>query len=250
MKLDPIEGAYKAPKQRQKQRHSQQIVCPNCSNTVTAQDINIGDKIAKCGSCSQIFSFQNVINNLVQGPASKKKPVVANQNDVDIYEYAGELSITILDLNDLWAMITFTISIIPLLFFTVAGTAKGANIQLPVSIFLPIFLYSIYRLVKYRENKAYIDVDDICLTVTPSQKYLQRKKKYLISDIKQIYTRLHPGSKSWTYLYMIHQGPSGEEHVKLGPIYASRSSALYVEQELEAFIGIPDESVPEETKFD
>ena len=249
MQLDPIEGNYKVPKVSHKQASSQKVVCPNCSNAVSAQDINISDKIAKCGSCSQVFSFQNIINSLLQAPTGTKKPVVGNQKDVEIYEFAGEMSISVWDMHDWSGIISLIIG-----FFTLVGALLSADVGggflIPLSIGLPLFLFSIYRLIKYRENKIHIDVDDTYLTITPSQKYLQRKKQFLRSDIKQVYTKLHPGSTTYSYVYMIHDGPEGEEHVRLGAIFRSRSAALYVEQELEAFLGLPDEPVPEETKFD
>lgn len=249
MQLDPIEGQYKSPKVGHKHTSSQKVVCPNCSNAVAAQDINIADKIAKCSACSQVFSFQNLINSLVQAPASDKKPNVGNQKDVDIYEYAGEMSISVRDMNDWWALIILFIG-----FVTMIGAGPspdvGKGFLIPLTIGLPLFLYSIYRFIKYRENKIHIDVDDTYLTLTPSQKYLQRTKKFLTSDITQVYTKMYPGSTSYCYVFMIHNGPEGEEHVRLGSIFKSRSSALYVEQQLEAFLGIPDEPVTEETKFD
>ena len=93
-------------------------------------------------------------------------------------------------------------------------------------------------------------MDDTYLTIHPSQQYIQRKKTYLTSDIKQVYTKMYPGSSSWCYVYFVHDGPEGEEHIKINTIFKSRSAALYIEQELESFLGIPDESVAEETKFD
>ena len=248
MQLDPIEGEYKASKLGHKHSSSKQVVCPNCTNTVGAQDINIVDKIAKCESCSQVFSFQNLINSLVQSPSSGNKPTVGKQKDVEIFEYAGEMSISVRDRNDWWALITFTFGMIILL-VTILLAAKGAGYLIPALITASLLFHSIHRFIKYRENKIHIDADDTYLTVTPSQKYIQRQKKYLKSDITQVYTKLHPGSTSYSYVYMIHDGPEGEEHVKLGDLFTSRSSALYLEQELEAFLGIPDESIPEESKF-
>jgi len=255
MPLDPIEGEYKEPQLRHKQakseKASKKVVCPNCSNEVTSSDINIEDKIAKCGSCNQVFSFQHVIDSLLPRPqsSSKSKPVVGNQKDIDIYNYAGELSISFRDINDWWALIAMFVGAI-FIFATFIIGIDGGSILFPLSIGLPTFLYSIYRLIRYRENKIHIDVDDTYMTIHPSQKYLQRKKILLTSDIKQVYTKMYPGSTSWCYVYIVHDGPEGEEHIKVKTIFKSRSAALYVEQELESYLGIPDEPVTEETKFD
>lgn len=248
MQLDPIEGNYKSPKVDYKRNPSQQVVCPHCANPVGAADINIADKIAKCGSCSQVFSFQNLINSLRQTPAAGDKPIVGKQKDVELFEYAGELSISLVDNSDWWAMISFLLGFCMLL-STIVSASKGGGFLIPISMGAAFFIFTLHRFIKYRENKIYIDVDDTYLTITPSQKFLQRQKKYLKSDITQVYTKVHPGSTSYSYVYMIHDGPEGEEHIKLGHIFSSRSSALYVEQELEAFLGLQDKSVHEESKF-
>ena len=206
MQLDPIEGKYKSPKLGHKQSASQRVECPNCSHSVVAQNINITDKIAKCGSCSQVFSFQNLINSLIQTPSSGNKPIVGKQKNVEIFEYAGQLSISLIDNNDWWALISFTIGFLMLL-VTIISASEGGGFLIPTLIGATFFLNAIHRFIKYRENKIHIDVDDSHLTITPSQRFIQRQKKYLKSHITQVYTKLHPGSTSYTYLYMIHDGP-------------------------------------------
>ena len=141
MPLDPIEGEYKEPKLKlkdtTKDKTYKKVVCPSCSNEVSAQDINIGDKIAKCGSCNNIFSFQHEIESLIHAPKSnsKSKPRVGNQKDVDIYEYAGELSIGFRDINDWWAFIAMTIGTIFLFGTLIASKNSPVN---PITLALGI----------------------------------------------------------------------------------------------------------------
>ncbi len=71
------------------------------------------------------------------------------------------------------------------------------------------------------------------------------------SNIRQIYQKAYGGNPEATpyyHVWMIYDGPDGEEHIKITPYLRSRSRALYLEQELENYLGLPDVPVPEETK--
>jgi len=262
MKLDPIEGEYKEPLHKNKEKASTKeytkIVCPNCSNSIKAENINLGDRLAKCGSCDIVFSVQNELNNLLNPapipetpkvkPNKKSKPVVGNQVDIDVYEYAGELSIDIVDYTDWIALISGLISM-PLIPIGV-GLLHDKGSAIPLIIGVALFIIAILKFIKYRENKSFIDVDDTYLRISSSQKYIYRKKEYLRSNIRQFYTKSNMNSPFYFNVFMIYDGPEGEEHIKISPMTKSRSRALYIEQSLESFIGIKDEIVAEETGFE
>jgi len=262
MKLDPIEGEYKDPLHKNKEKASTKehtkIVCPNCSNKIKADNINLAGKLAKCGSCDSVFSVQNELDSLLNPkantkeqnliPSKKGKPIVGNQKDVDVYEYAGELSVDIIDYNDWTALLSGFIS----LFMIPIGGVILADTGNPISLIIGValFIIAILRFIKYKENKSFIDVDDTYLRVSSSQKYIYRKKEYLVSNIRQFYTKANINGGGYFNVFMIYDGPEGEEHVKISPMTKSRSRSLYVEQTLEKFIGIEDQIVAEETSFD
>jgi len=253
MQLDPFEGEYKEAETKLHRKMSDtkgsSVTCPNCSNKADAKDINIHDKIAKCGSCHQIFSFQHVLKALFSKPSTNQKPIVGNQVDIDVFEYKGELNISVVDFTDWLAIIAMSIGSILFFAAMVSLTGGTATIGVPLMFSsLSLFAGAIYRFIKYRENKMHIDVDDQYLHVQQIPRLLYKNKRYLRSNIRQFYSKTWADSgNKYYHLYMLYNGPEGEEHIKVTPYLRSRSRALYLEQELENFMGIPDERVPEET---
>lgn len=260
MKLDPIEGEYKKPlgeeKQKVKDNAHTKIICPNCSTEVVSDNLNLAGKIAKCGSCNSIFSFQNELEKLLstKEPVTQnvdtqkaKKPRVGNQKDVDVYEYAGELSIDVIDYNDILALSLglMSLGLIPIGMLVYAET----NNAIPLIMGIAFFVFAIARFIKYRETKSFIDVDETHLRISSTQKYIYRKKEYLRSEIRQFYTKTNVNGGGYFNVFMIYDGPEGEEHVKLTPMTKSRSRSLYIEQTLENFLGIEDKIVAEESPF-
>ncbi len=249
MKLDPIEGEYKdpLPKNKNTKRRHSKLICPNCSTRTKSANINLDKMIAKCDTCNFIFSFDKLADTLKSSTKSNPKPIVGNQKEIDIFEYEGELSISYINYLDYWTLIIFCLGFC-MLFPSFLVISDGGTAPILLSLGIPLFLYGLYRTILYKENKIYIDIDNIYLTIHPAHKYIERKKTYLNTDIKQVYTKVHPGTNSYE-IFFIYDGLKGEEHIKLRGYFRSRSSALYIEQELESFLGIKDEPVADETKF-
>ncbi len=260
MQLDPKEGEFKSlygeKKNKSKEKRFTIIVCPSCSGEIPSENLNLAGKIAKCGSCNSVFSFQNELEKLLNPPENftqqvdtqkAKKPKVGNQKDIDIYEYEGELSIDVVDYNDILALCASFISL-PIIPIGIAILSDNGN-YLPLIIGILLFIFAVLRFIKYRENKSFIDVDDTHLRVSSSQQYFYRKKEYHRSNIRQFYTKSNPNGGGYFNVFMIYDGPEGEEHVKITPMTKSRSRSLYIEQSLESFLGIDDKIVAEETPF-
>ena len=253
MELDPIDKKYKAmEKNTPKGEESKKISCPNCGHSASASDINIQDKIAKCVSCDEVFSFQNALQSLLDNSSlkEKRKPRLGKQMDVDIFEYKGELSISITNFTDWIAIIIFFVSIIGII-GTIGSIDDFGMSVLPFGIsFFMILAYSIFRFLSWRKNKTYIDVDDQYLYVKNRPRNFKKDKAYTISHIRQFYSKNMPGheghSSGYFHVWMIYDGPEGEQHVKVTPYLRSRSRALYIEQELEKYLDLADEEVPEE----
>ena len=260
MQLDPIEGEYKKPQEKENKKSKDKaytkITCPSCSEEVVSDNLNLGAKLAKCGSCNSVFSFQNELDKLLNAldtvpqnvdTQKAKKPKVGNQKDIDVYEYAGELSIDVIDYNDILALTTGFISLamIPI----GIGIFTDNSNFIPLLVGIVFFIIAVMRFIRYRENKSFIDVDNTYLRVSSSQKYIYRKKEYLTANIRQFYTKANPNGGGYYNVFMIYDGPEGEEHVKITPMAKSRSRSLYVEQSLETFLNIEDRIVAEESAF-
>jgi len=248
MKLDPIEGEYKfegkIDGKKHKSNKSTKVVCPNCSNAVKANDINIQDKIAKCGTCNEVFSFENDLQKLLDYSKIAHKPVLGKQKNVEVLEYMGEFNITLTQFNDWGGMILFGAGIFGSLMSTVIYFKHG--LQSPIGMFIIgiIFLYGLYRMINYKKNKFYVDVDDQYLYIKTRPKNFLKDKVYVRAHVKQFYLKQFPNS-DYYQLMMLYDGPDGEEHVKIAPMMQGKSTSLYIEQELERFMGIEEYEVPD-----
>jgi len=256
MELDPLDKNYKYPEKEQLKssvKGSKKVVCPNCGHPANASDINIQDKIAKCGSCHEVFSFQHALQALFDQPQKEENRILGRQKDIDVFEYKGELSASIINFTDLPALITLFLSMITGFAILIRGTEFGLSAATPFIISTVLLLaFSIYRFIGYKNNKTYIEIDDTYLYVRNRPKNFHKDKTYVRSNVRQIYQKANGGNPEATpyyHVWMIYDGPEGEEHVKLTPYLRSRSRALYLEQELENYLGLPDIPVPEETKI-
>ena len=261
MPLEPKEGEYKDPLHKKGDKkninRSTQIVCPNCGKRVEAENMELSDRLAKCGTCHSVFSFKNELDDLLKTqttsleiatPQKGIKPRVGNQKDVDIHEYKGQLSVDIIDYTDITALTAGIFSLFMLPIGIGVMTDGGTKAVFIIGLFL--LITSIIKLIKYRENKSFIDVDDTYLRISSTQSFFYRPKDYLRANVRQIYTKSNASSGGpYFNVFMIYDGPEGEEHVKISPMTLSRSRALYIEQSLETFLGIEDKIVAEETSF-
>lgn len=249
MELDPIQGIYKQAKSLSSSKDKNsgtKIVCPSCANPVQATDINIQDKIAKCGSCHEVFSFQHVMDIVFPKTVSNKKPILGKPEDIDISQYKDELNISVINYSDWIALILFLIGMATLFGSFIAAMEGRPSII--ASLFgLATFSSSIFRFIRYRENKARIDVDERYVYIRKDPPPFGRIKKYNRSDVRQFYSKFYGGNGSSMYhLYMIVDSSEGQKHIKVTPYLKSHTRALYLEQELENFLGLPDERVLEE----
>ena len=69
------------------------IGCPSCEADVPAENININDKIAKCGNCHVVFPFHDEVADLMD--SKKAKQEVIRPEGIDMFYYRNELDITI-----------------------------------------------------------------------------------------------------------------------------------------------------------
>jgi len=82
---------------------------------VPADNININDKIAKCGGCHAVFPFQHEIDKLLN--ARKPKQTVLRPDGIDLYAYQNELEIAVKQPTIGWDVIPWIVwPWIPILF--------------------------------------------------------------------------------------------------------------------------------------
>lgn len=243
MKNEPIEQ-YKVELQEVdlgQDSPFKKICCPSCETDVPADNLNINDKIAKCGSCHIVFPFHHEVADLMD--VRKAKQEVIRPEGIDMFYYKDELDITIQQpLLVVEGMVAGFVPVFAAMFIAIYFLKGTIPLALPLVTTL-ISIASWINLFARRYHKVHIAMDDRHLSIIRRPRKFIKDQHYRINDIDQIYVK---GPAGMTSVYMIVNSVQGQKHVKLISSVDSLSKARFIEQEIERHLGIPDRRIPEE----
>lgn len=220
------------------------ICCPSCDTEIPSDNLNIQDKIGKCGSCNAVFPFDESIKKLTD-KVHKGTQKILRPEGIEMFYFDDELEMSFdqpanwLD----WVMLTFVS------FFTLAGwgiwVESGGNFLQLLLALSPVWIGLAYHFRRKR-HKKYIKVDKENITIRLRPHKLIKDKIFAIHEVKQLYVKHYPSSHRYVLFMQIDKG-NGQEHIKITTT-KSASKAKFIEQEIESFLNIEDVIVPEETK--
>ncbi len=219
------------------------IDCPSCEKEVTADNLNLQNKLGKCGSCNAIFSIANDIKGIEKD--SEVKQEILRPEGIDLFFFKDDLDITVQD--HIQGLDAFGIVILPMLaIFSIAVFFLGKK---DISPYIPIVLstislYFIYRGITYSKNKTYIDVNDRFLNIRSRPKNFRKDRSYEAADIDQLYLKYAADGSGYYTIFIIVNDLNGQKHEKLLTVN-TLSKAKYLEQEIERYLNIEDRKVPE-----
>ncbi len=221
------------------------ISCPSCQQQIPGIDININDKIAKCNSCSVVFSIEPKISNLLTKSTIKQE--VIRPEGIDIFYFKNDLDITIQQpQNVLEILLAFFLSI----FAALTTLLYFLNPDDKPPFFVPIIfavaaLPFVISLLKRKKHKIHIVVDDQELSIFRRPRKFVKDQHFASREIDQLYV------KKVNHLYsivMIVNGTEGQKHINLINNLDSISKAQFLEQEIENHLDIEDRKIPEEMR--
>jgi len=195
--------------------HFQKINCPSCSTHIPAKDINIEDKIAKCGSCDAVFPFKVEIIDTANEALTKK---VVKPADIEVLNLSNGLDIEVQDTFGIKGFMA-TMSIISLMLTSVCFIKP--NMFLIWSSIIS-WCFTFWYIYIYRDftQKILLNIDNDNLTIEYSPWFFTRKLEIEKHVIKQIYSvqQINPytGKKVRRLMAIIDLG-NGEETKKLMP---------------------------------
>jgi len=228
-----------------------QLKCPNCAAQVPAANIHLDNMVAKCDYCSTVFSFAETLGQ----PAHKKEEVVMPAG-FEVLKLNSQLDIEIkwrkTSSNKTFLLI-FTIfwnaMLIP---FVVIAISQGETfMMLGLSLHLMVGIGFLYYTLAVMLNTTYLNVNSRQLTIEhkPLKVIGRPSRKITATDIRQIYISKYRTGKTNgrpTYAFGVYAVLGGGRHLSLVKGLRHSEQALYVEQEIEAFLEIEDEAVEEE----
>ena len=225
-----------------------QINCVECKSPIHADDINLQHYIAKCQNCHTVFDFKKQLED-----APKNRPEVVMPPNVEILRLRSEL-----DISFTWwtphkkptFLIFFTLfwnSIVSI--FVIVALVTGEWMMLAgISIHLTIGLGLAYYLLCKYFNKTIFRVTNNYLTTKhrPFPVPFYGAKDISVADIDQFYCKeyvSHTENKQPKYAYAVYAITQTGKEIKVLKGLATPQQALYIEQEVEKFLGLVDRKV-------
>ncbi len=217
------------------------VNCPSCEETISADNLNLQNSLAKCSSCNVIFSIEEEIESVKVG--QKMKQDIIRPEGIDLFYFKNDLDITVQ--QHVQGLDAFGIIFLPIfaVFSTIIYFTKGMPILLPILLTLGA-LYFIYKGFNYSKNKTYIDINDKFLSIKSRPKNFKKDKTFATSDIDQLYLKHATDGSGYYNIYIIINGLNGQKHEKLLTVN-TLSKAKYLEQEIELYLNIEQRKVPE-----
>ncbi len=228
-----------------------QLQCPQCNSDIHSDDIHLEKMAAKCKDCHSVFKFEKEL--LVEHPM---RPEVFLPKGMEILKLRSELELqvswrSVLQTGLVFFAIFWNIIVLP---FAIFAILSGQIIMiLGLSLHLAVGIGLIYYIITAIFNTTFITVDNHRLHIEhrPLRVPFYPNQDFPAQEIDQIYVNKYVKSKTNgrpDYAYGVEAIMKDKNHVRLvgGLQYADQ--ALYIEQEVESFLGIRDRPVEEEWK--
>lgn len=222
------------------------VTCPSCEKNIKAANLNLQNKLAKCGDCDVVFSIEEELKDLTT--KKEVKQTLLRPEGIDLFYFEDDLDITVdqyVQGVDAWGIVLFPIFAL----FSVAIYFFSDKVD--ISPFIPILfslpaLYFLYKGFNYSKYKTYLEINDKFLSIKSRPNNFKKDQQYASSDIDQVYLKHATDRAGFFTLHIIVNGLDGQQHKKL-LLVSSLSKAKYLEQEIEKYLKIEDRKVPEAT---
>jgi hypothetical protein len=231
---------------------SQQLNCPNCGQLIEAESINLENLVAVCAACNHVFNFAELVQPAT--PQIRSDGVhIELPRGFEVRRGMNELLIDVKWRNTRGGKGFFTLfAIVWNLFLIPFVTMAISTGELQILLFLSLHLivgisFLIYTLGLWL-NTTLITVSRKGIDVRhqPIPIPFNPKRQLTASDIQQLYVEEYVPSKTngrpditYAVRYKTQQG----EDERLVKGFRNANHALYIEQEVEKFLGIKDKPV-------
>lgn len=225
------------------------LSCPKCQTEIRSEDININKTIAKCHSCSAVFSFEENASVSQRSKPERMMPenfeVIEMEDDLSIFykwRHTRKINSSLTLFTIIW-----NAALVP---FILAAIASSSLIMLlMISLHLLVGLGLLTNLILSLVNSTYILVESDLITIEhqPFALPFIAKNKYINSDqLDQLYVKKYStGTTNGVhhYAYKIEAILDNGEIVEIIKGFTNKYKAEYIEQEIEVFLNIKDQQI-------
>ncbi len=220
------------------------LECPNCKKGILAGDININTGLAKCSSCNIVMELESELD---KNKPQRKEEIFIIPKGIEMLTVFGELNIEMkwrqsTSLFMMFFTVFWNVMVLPFAIFAILSgeimMLLGISIHLMVGIGL--ILWALSALF----NTTYITVDERFLKVKHKPfKLFYKEYELEVGQIEQLYVKKYQngstnGNPNYAYAVMLRKKDKDEFQLIKG--IAKPPQALYIEQEIEKFVGIQD----------
>jgi len=231
------------------------LQCPNCSNEIFSDAINIDKAIAKCSNCNTVFPFEEEVK---KKQWNRRRPEIFQPEGIEMFRLRSELNIDFKWQNAKsmnWFMVLFTIlwnaMILPAAVAAILSGQFMAVLFMGAHIAVGVGLA--FNLLSNLVNRTYITVDGYNLSIDhrPLKNPFKPSEEIPVQNIDQIYVRRHvvgtTNGRS-SYGHSVMAVLKNGRQLKLIEAMKNPDKALYIEQEIEYFLNIEDRPVQGEVR--
>ncbi len=220
------------------------LTCPNCEKNILSSDININKGLAKCSDCHVVFDLEQEMDK--NSPAQKEEIFVIPKG-IEMLKVFGELNIEMKWRHSVsFFMMFFTIfwNIMVLPFALIAIFTGELGMLLGISLHLLVGIGLILWALAALFNTTYIVVDEHFIRIEHRPfKLFYKEYELEVLQVQQLYVKKYQngstnGNPNYAFAVMIQM--KNKEEFQLVKGLAKPAQALYIEQEIEKFIGIED----------
>lgn len=227
-----------------------QIYCRQCGAAIKAENIHLETMMAKCNQCDAVFSFADMYEGVSGKGKAEQGDVLQDipmPSGVTMYDNGSALSIERKWFSPLVFFIAFFAVIWNGMIYAIFVPAFGRVGGIPTLFLLPFILVGlglILYVVATFVNTTYIEVDSQTLNI--SHKPIPFPARTVdVANIVQLYTkrRIHRGKNGTTTSYGLYVITADGKNQRLIGSLSDPKQALYMEQEIERFLGIENREV-------
>jgi hypothetical protein len=235
-----------------------QLHCKSCGKLVRAEDVNIDQAIAKCLACHAVFSFLDQVCGAQVAP----RPAVPLPTRMKVENWGSELTIMWRwYTHAVWLLLAFCIFWDGFLVVWYAAgigllTAGKGDGMIWVMLVFPVLHVLVgigltYAVLCTFINKTVVRVSMGELTVQHGPLPSAGNRRIFTHDLAQLYCteKMHRHKNSCSTTYELQALLKDGEKLTLLSGLDQLDQALYVEQQVEQHLRIPDERVAGEVRF-
>lgn len=220
------------------------VKCPGCGETISSDQINIHQNLAKCTNCTTLYQLNEAL-------PLRNKPEEFMPKGVDVLHLTNELDIEISWRRSMSTfLVFFTIVWNSIVFIVAAGAILSGNFSalLFMSFHLFIGISLLYYHLTLIFNHTNILVDDRRMHIDhyPLRLPFYPKRNIEVDRIKQLYVEKYVESTTNdipNYAYSVTGLLDDGKKLKLIKGLMHLDQARYIEQEIENFLHITDKKM-------